>query len=118
MYTCAVYVALGAAVNSDSKDSIDTIRVLMRFFENSMRPAMFNLKCIAYLELSTGAPATGSASASAARLSISAPRGPEPEPEHSGWQESIVLHEPEDTFSLAPVYVPLRYVVSHTPIHH
>lgn len=94
----------------------------MRFFENSMRPAMFNLKCIAYLELSTGAgPASG-------RLSISAPRGPEPEPEnqrtrtkepeHSGWQESIVLHEPEDTFSLAPVYVPLRYVVSHTPIHH
>lgn len=88
----------------------------MRFFENSMRPAMFNLKCIAYLELSTGAPGP----ASAARLSISAPRGPEPEPEHSGWQarESIVLHEPEDTFSLAPVYVPLRYVVSHTPIHH
>lgn len=113
-----MYVALGvgAAVNSDSKDSIDTIRVLMRFFENSMRPAMFTLKCIAYLELSTGAPGPASG-----RLSISAQRGPEPEPEpeHSGWQESIVLHEPEDTSSLAPVYVPLRYVVSHsTPIHH
>lgn len=77
-----MYVALGvgAAVNSDSKDSIDTIRVLMRFFENSMRPAMFNLKCIAYLELSTGAPA------SAARLSISAPRGPEPENQNQNTQ--------------------------------